>query len=102
VVGRGGTDLRPVFEPAFLREHQPDGIVYFTDGCGPYPMEDPGIKTLWVLTSGPRFGCTWGERVVMKTGGRGTLRDTAGLLDGLLKGWDRRNPRWLVSQRTCY
>src|SRR3712207_8113548 len=50
VAGRGGTDLRPVFEAEFLAEHRPDGVIYFTDGQGPYPQEDPGVKALWVLT----------------------------------------------------
>ena len=36
VVGRGGTDLRPVFAPSLLGAHDVDGVVYFTDGDGPY------------------------------------------------------------------
>ena len=36
VVGRGGTDLRPVFEPSILGAHDVDGVVYFTDGDGPF------------------------------------------------------------------
>jgi predicted metal-dependent peptidase len=66
VAGRGGTDLRPVFEPAFLREHRPDGVVYFTDGHGPYPERAPGIKTLWVLTEPWAFGCPWGEKAALR------------------------------------
>jgi predicted metal-dependent peptidase len=37
VMGRGGTDLRPIFSPAFLGREKPDGVVYFTDGEGPFP-----------------------------------------------------------------
>lgn len=63
VEGRGGTSFRPVFEPQFLARHRPDGVVYMTDGEGPWP-EDPGVRTLWVLTGDPSaFGCPWGERV---------------------------------------
>jgi predicted metal-dependent peptidase len=62
VIGRGGTDLRPVFEPAFLRPLRPDGIVYFTDGDGPYPRRDPGIPTLWVLTKA-NSDFPWGKTV---------------------------------------
>jgi predicted metal-dependent peptidase len=65
VRGRGGTDLRPVFEPDFLAEHRPDGIVYFSDGFGPYPEEDPGVETLWVLTKWHDFPCPWGQKAIM-------------------------------------
>jgi predicted metal-dependent peptidase len=69
LAGRGGTDLRPVFEPAFLQAHRPDGVVYFTDGEGPYPPTPPGVRTLWVLTRGEPFGCPWGERVALRAPG---------------------------------
>ena len=62
VTGRGGTDLRPVFEPAVLGSHAVDGVVYFTDGEGPYPENPPPVPTLWVLTKPQAFGCPWGER----------------------------------------
>lgn len=41
VVGRGGTDLCPPFEPGFLKSHKPDVVVYFTDGFGPAPEKKP-------------------------------------------------------------
>jgi len=66
VAGRGGTDLRPVFDDAFLNEHDVDGVIYFTDGEGPYPIDDPGTKTLWVLTKPWDFGCEWGQRAFMR------------------------------------
>lgn len=65
VQGRGGTDLRPVFADEMLRQYRPDGIVYFTDGYGPYPEEAPAVPTLWVLTVDPEqhpFDCPWGEK----------------------------------------
>jgi predicted metal-dependent peptidase len=65
VAGRGGTDLRPVFAAEFLRQHRPDGVVYFTDGAGPYPAEEPGVRTLWVLTKPWDFACPWGEKAHM-------------------------------------
>ncbi len=61
VKGRGGTDLRPVFAPEFLQKHRPDGVIYFTDGEGPYPQEPPHVPTLWVLTWEEPFDCPWGE-----------------------------------------
>lgn len=62
VKGRGGTDLRPVFEPGFLRAHRADGVVYFTDGEGPYPEHAPPLPVLWMLTKPSAFACPWGER----------------------------------------
>ena len=63
--GRGGTNLCKVFAPECLDRHRPDGIVYFTDGRGPYPDRNPGVRTLWVLTTGWGFPCSWGARVHM-------------------------------------
>jgi predicted metal-dependent peptidase len=62
VKGRGGTDLRPVFAPAFLMRHGADGVVYFTDGMGPHPDHPPPIPVLWMLTKPAEFECPWGER----------------------------------------
>lgn len=66
VMGRGGTDLRKVFSDDFLRLHLPDGIVYFTDGDGPFPDEPPRIPTLWILTKRAAFDCPWGNRAVFE------------------------------------
>lgn len=62
VTGRGGTDLRPVFEPSFLGAHRVDGVVYFTDGEGKAPEAPSPVPTLWVLTKPHTFRCHWGER----------------------------------------
>ncbi len=64
VLGRGGTDLRKVFSDEFLRLHLPEGIVYFTDGEGPFPDEPPSIPTLWILTKPTAFECPWGHRAI--------------------------------------
>lgn len=66
VHGGGGTDLQPVFEPDLLRSLGARGVVYFTDGDGPYPENPPGLPTLWVLTKGDAFDCPWGQRVVLR------------------------------------
>jgi predicted metal-dependent peptidase len=66
VHGGGGTDLRPVFAAQLLRKLGARGVVYFTDGEGPYPLEPPGVPTLWVLTKSPAFDCPWGERVLLR------------------------------------
>lgn len=65
VSGRGGTDLRPVFAESFLRRLPADGIVYFTDGEGPYPPSPPNLPVLWVLTGPSAFSCPWGMRVYL-------------------------------------
>jgi predicted metal-dependent peptidase len=62
VQGRGGTDLRPVFEDAFLRSRRVDGVVYFTDGEGPTRETAPDLPVLWILTKPSEFACAWGER----------------------------------------
>jgi predicted metal-dependent peptidase len=62
VAGRGGTDLRPVFDPAFLGARRPDGVIYFTDGLGPFPERPPAVPVLWVLTKPGDFACPWGQR----------------------------------------
>jgi hypothetical protein len=66
VVGRGGTDLRPIFQPEVLGAHDIDGVVYFTDGEGPFPYAPPPVPTLWVLTKPREFGCPWGERALLR------------------------------------
>ncbi len=65
VAGRGGTDLRPVFDEAFLGKTKPDGVIYFTDGDGPFPERAPRIPVLWVLTKPAVFTCPWGERATL-------------------------------------
>ena len=62
VKGRGGTDLRPVLDPAFQRAQGADGVVYFTDGQGPTPPRPPQVPVLWMLTKPTAFECPWGTR----------------------------------------
>jgi predicted metal-dependent peptidase len=47
--GRGGTDFRPPFEWAMTKcPTPPKALVYFTDGHGPFPEEEPPFPTLWM------------------------------------------------------
>lgn len=62
VKGRGGTDLRPALDRAFLRSQGADGVIYFTDGQGPTPQRPPPVPVLWVLTKPSDFPCPWGTR----------------------------------------
>jgi predicted metal-dependent peptidase len=66
VMGRGGTDLCPVFSPAFLREHRAQGVIYFTDGLGPFPAHPPPLPVLWILSGQEPFPCPWGQQVRME------------------------------------
>lgn len=65
VHGRGGTDLRPPFEPAFLRKHRPDVLIFFTDGDGPAPAKPPRMPVLWCLTGHGSRPASWGSEVRM-------------------------------------
>jgi len=65
VQGRGGTDFRPVFDSAFLMQHKPDLICYFTDGRGPAPSSPSRIPVIWVLTAHGRQPVNWGRIVRM-------------------------------------
>lgn len=64
ITGRGGTDLRPVFEPALRKAHRAHGIVYFTDGQGPFPEAPPDVPVLFILTKPDAFACPWGTRAI--------------------------------------
>lgn len=61
VQGRGGTDLQPPFDHAFLRVHRPELIIYFTDGYGPAPQSPPRIPVIWCLTPGGQVPAPWGR-----------------------------------------
>ena len=52
VIGRGGTDFRPVFQ--FVENHDgtPQLVIYATDGFGDFPAHAPEIPCLWMLTAG--------------------------------------------------
>jgi predicted metal-dependent peptidase len=69
VRGRGGTDLRPVFGPEALGRVRPDGVVYFTDGQGPFPERPPPVPVLWVLTRPEAFECPWGTKARLERRG---------------------------------
>lgn len=50
--GGGGTDFRPVFNWIEDRDEPPRALLYFTDGYGSFPDEEPpDTETLWLTTS---------------------------------------------------
>lgn len=48
--GGGGTDFRPIFD--LLDAHEPDVLIYLTDGYGDFPEAAPRVPTLWVVPPG--------------------------------------------------
>jgi predicted metal-dependent peptidase len=51
MIGRGGTDFRPVFE--WIQGNALDAspiLLYATDGYGVFPEHPPGWPTIWLLT----------------------------------------------------
>jgi predicted metal-dependent peptidase len=49
--GRGGTSFVPVFQWVESNNEQPDLLIYFTDGYGSFPSDEPGYPTVWVMTT---------------------------------------------------
>jgi predicted metal-dependent peptidase len=66
VCGRGGTDFRPPLLPAFLRRHNCDLVVYFTDGYGPAPQKAPRVPVVWCLVAGGMKPASWGKVIWME------------------------------------
>jgi predicted metal-dependent peptidase len=66
VQGRGGTDFGPPLEPAFLRKHRPDLVVFFTDGLGPAPVVPPPIPVIWCLVPEGKAPARWGRIIIME------------------------------------
>ena len=48
ISGGGGTDFRPVFEYVQMHIDYPTLLIYFTDGEGIFPKEEPPYNVLWV------------------------------------------------------
>lgn len=59
--GGGGTAFQPVFDWVEKQDEPPVGVVYFTDGLGPFPEKQPEYPVLW-LVKGPVVP-PWGEHV---------------------------------------
>ena len=66
VRGRGGTDLRPPLDPAFLKKQKAGLVVYFTDGEGPAPEKEPSIPVIWAITKGGEKPTRWGDEIRLK------------------------------------
>ena len=49
VSGGGGTDFRPVFEYIDRQINYPTLLLYFTDGQGTFPENEPSYDVMWVM-----------------------------------------------------
>ncbi len=49
VSGGGGTDFRPVFEYIDQHINYPTLLLYFTDGMGTFPQDEPSYDVMWVM-----------------------------------------------------
>ena len=62
VIGRGGTNLKPVHD--LIKERRPTAAVIFTDlYCA--PMQDPGIPIVWVVIDNPNKNPDFGKVIHM-------------------------------------
>jgi predicted metal-dependent peptidase len=63
VSGGGGTDFRPVFEYIDKQIDYPTLLLYFTDGQGTFPQEEPNYDVLWIMPE--MLDVPFGEVVVL-------------------------------------
>ena len=49
IQGRGGTDFRPVFDYIESFIENPTLLIYFTDGIGTFPDQEPMYDTFWIM-----------------------------------------------------
>ncbi len=59
--GGGGTAFKPVFDWVEKQDETPVGVVYFTDGLGPFPETQPDYPVLWLIKGS--VIPPWGEHV---------------------------------------
>ncbi len=57
----GGTRFTPVFEWIERERISPDLLIYFTDGQGEFPAEEPPYPVMWLVKG--RASVPWGERI---------------------------------------
>ena len=63
MVGGGGTDFRPVFDWVEKNVKSPAGLIYFTDGYGPFPDKEPPYPVLWCIMKGCNIDVPFGRVV---------------------------------------
>lgn len=63
LVGGGGTDFRPPFDWVRDNVTSPCGLIYFTDGYGTFPDNQPEYPVLWCIMKGCNTDVPWGRMV---------------------------------------
>ena len=59
--GGGSTDFRPAFKWIEHQDIPPDLIIYFTDGLGSFPEQEPTSKIIWLIKG--KAEVPWGQRI---------------------------------------
>ena len=59
--GGGTTSFIPVFNWINRQDQAPDIVIYFTDGCGIFPPQEPHYPTIWLIKGKQKV--PWGERM---------------------------------------
>lgn len=67
LLGRGGTDFRPVFdwisESLISKEGRPDVLFYLTDGLGAFPDRAPQYPVVWLIPEKIDLEVPFGSRI---------------------------------------
>ena len=61
LTGGGGTSFIPPFEWIAREQLHPDLVVYFTDGEGEFPAQEPHCPVIWLVKG--KATTPWGQRV---------------------------------------
>lgn len=66
IYGRGGTAFIPAFEEA--KKHDPDGLIYFTDGENweGDELKKPKFPVLWAILKGYKSHYDWGAKTTIE------------------------------------
>lgn len=59
--GGGDTDFRPVFDWVVQHDTHCDLLIYFTDGQGDYPTQEPALPVIWLIKG--KAVPPWGQRI---------------------------------------
>lgn len=74
IFGCGGTSFVPVFERIEqiqrTENREPDGLIYFTDGYGMYPSENPGYPVIFLEEEILKHTPDWVQQIKIQ-GGKG-------------------------------
>ena len=63
ISGGGGTDFRPVFEYIENHINYPTLLLYFTDGMGTFPKDEPSYDVMWIMPE--ELDTAFGEVMVL-------------------------------------